>query len=425
MKCPKCGGEIPSGNKFCSYCGSPVQSETQESNQLNQNNQTGYYNQPNQNNQTGSYYNQTNQPNQNNQTGYYHQPNLNTQPPKKKKSPLWILLWILGWIFCFPIPAMILIWRKKNTWRIGAKITATVLLWIFIFIVGSMNGKSKSTEDPVVETTKIETSASVETSTAVETTVTPTEETTEKDEETTVAEAETATEITEEEFMAQVKDAVDKSIGENEKIEAITLEDGVLTIKDDISEVHKNLKIDIPIEELAVANASSITDSILELDTSLWDKVVIDFTNVGTVTRTKDDIVDSEYGKYFEINYLDGQEPETTEAKTSKPITDDEKTYLIVMAENIIEKYVDKPKYPWGTDGFTVVRFDDKDAVMVSTDQLTLKSSDFKQSAYVVFTYYPDRIKDFVYTEHYCEVAGVKLSDDGYCDEVFKALGVK
>lgn len=380
MKCPKCGNELPAGSKFCTFCGTPITSETT--------NQQSYQN-----------------------TG-------NAQPPKKRNT----LLWVLGWLFCFPIPAMVLIWRKKNTWKIGAKIIATVLLWLFVFIIGGINGKSKKTEDPVVETTKIETSAPVET-----TTVAPTAETTEKAEETTVAEteAETAAEITEDEFMAQVKDAVDKSIGENEKIEAITLEDGVLTIKDDISEVHKNLKIDIPIEELAVANASSITDSILELDTSLWDKVVIDFTNVGTVTRTKDDIVDSEYGKYFEINYLDGQEPETTEAKTSKPITDDEKTYLIVMAKNIIEKYVNKPKYPWGTDGFTVVRFDDKDAVMVSTDQLTLKSSDFKQSAYVVFTYYPDRIKDFVYTEHYCEVAGVKLSDDGYCDEVFKALGVK
>ena len=78
-----------------------------------------------------------------------------------------------------------------------------------------------------------------------------------------------------------------------------------------------------------------------------------------------------------------------------------------------------------GNRRITVVRFDDKDAIMVSTDQLILKSSDFKQSAYVVFTYYPDKLDDFVCTEHYCEVAGVKLSDDGYCDEFFKALGVK
>ena len=343
----------------------------------------------------------------------------NNQEPKKKGNLIW---WVLGWIFFFPIPVMILIWRKKNTWRIGAKITATVLLWIFIFIVGSMNGKSKSTEDPVVETTKIETSASVETSTAVETTVAPTEETTEKDEGTTVAEAETATEITEEEYLEQVKKAVADNTGENEIIESITLENRILTIKDDISKVHENLNIEIPIEDLAVSNACSITDGILELDTSLWDTIVIDFKNIGTVTKSTADIVDSEYGKYFEIYYLDGQEPETTEASTSKPITDEEKTYFVVMAKNIIGKYVDKPKYPWGTDGFTVVRFDDKDAIMVSTDQLTLKSSDFKQSAYVVFTYYPDRIKDFVYTEHYCEVAGVKLSDDGYCDEFIKNL---
>ncbi len=348
---------------------------------------------------------------------------MDENKPKKRNT----LLWVLGWIFCFPIPAMILIWRKQNTWRTGAKITATVLLWLFVFVVGSLNG-NKTKDKNVVETTaQVETTASVEVSTAVETTtIAPTEERTEKVEETTVAEAETETEtaaeITEEEFMEQLKKVVDDNIGGNETVEDISLKDRVLTIKVDMSRANDNAKIEFPLEDLSIARAGSITDGVLGLDISLWDKIIIDFGDIGTVTRTTDDIVDSEYGKYFEIDYLDGQEPETTEASTSKPITDEEKTYFVVMAKNIIGKYVNKPDYPWGTDGFVVARFDDKDAIMVSTDQLTLKSSDFKQSAYVVFTYYPDKLKDFAYTEHYCEVAGVKLSDDGYCDEFFKTL---
>lgn len=308
-----------------------------------------------------------------------------------------------------------------------------MLLWLFVFIISGINGKKDTTTETVAETTKVETSTPIETTKADETTtVAPTEETTEVAEETTevaeettVSEAETATELTEEEYVAKVEEAIDGDVGQNEKITGVALADRVLTINVDVSKSNDNAQIKFPLEQIALSRASSITDSLLELDTSMWDKVVVDFGDVGTVTKTTDDIVDSEYGKYFEIDCLDGQEPETKEEIKSNPLTDDEKVHCIVMAKNIIDKYVDKPKYPWGTEGFTVVRFDDKDAIMVSTDQLTLKSSDFKQSAYVVFTYYSDKLDDFVCTEHYCEVAGVKLSDDGYCDEFFKALGVK
>ena len=290
------------------------------------------------------------------------------------------------------------------------KMLISLAVWLVAFVmVGVTAPKTENTETESA-TTATETEAVTEATTEAVT------EPAESEIETTAA-----PEITEDEFMQQVKNAVDDSIGQDEKIEGITLENRVLTITDDITEEHKNMQIELPIEDLAVSNASAITDSILELDTSFWDKIVIDFKGVGTVTRTTEDIVDSEYGRYFEISYLDGQEPETTGA-TSNPIPEEDKTYLIVMAKNIIEKYVDKPKYPWGTSAFNVIRFDDKDAIMVYTDQLSLKTSDFKQSAYVVFTYYPDQIKDFKYTEHYCEVAGVKLSDDGYCDEFFDKL---
>lgn len=291
----------------------------------------------------------------------------------------------------------------------------SLVIWLVAFVMAGVTA-------PKTENSNTEKSETESVTTAIETDP-ETEAVTEAVTESAELETETiaAPEITEDEFMQQVKSAVDDSISDDEKIEGITLENRVLTITDDITELHKNMQIEVPIEDLAVSNACNITDSILKLDTSFWDKIIIDFKGVGTVTKTTDDIVDSEYGKYFEIYSLDGQEPETTDA-TNEPIPEEDRTKLIIMAKNIIEKYVDKPKYPWGSSGFNVIRFDDKNAVMVYTDQLSLKSSDFKQSAYVVFTYYPDQIDNYKYIEHYCEVAGVKLSDDGYCAEFFNKL---
>ena len=53
---------------------------------------------------------------------------------KKKKNLIW---WIIGWIFCFPIPLTILIW--KSNWDKNKKIIATVVLWIVILILGAIS----------------------------------------------------------------------------------------------------------------------------------------------------------------------------------------------------------------------------------------------------------------------------------------------
>ena len=53
---------------------------------------------------------------------------------QKRKNLKW---WIIGWIFCFPIPLTILIWRSK--WDKKKKIIVTAILWIFILIIGLTN----------------------------------------------------------------------------------------------------------------------------------------------------------------------------------------------------------------------------------------------------------------------------------------------
>lgn len=49
----------------------------------------------------------------------------------RKKNLKW---WILGWIFMFPIPLTILIWRSK--WDKNKKIICTIALWVIILIIG-------------------------------------------------------------------------------------------------------------------------------------------------------------------------------------------------------------------------------------------------------------------------------------------------
>lgn len=145
-----------------------------------------------------------------------------------------------------------------------------MLLWLFVFIISGINGKKYTTTETVAETTKVETSAPIETTKAAETTtVAPTEETTEVAEETTVSEAETATELTEEEYVAKVEEAIDGDVGQNEKITGVALADRVLTINVDVSKSNDNAQIKFPLEEIALSRASSITDSLLELDTSM------------------------------------------------------------------------------------------------------------------------------------------------------------
>lgn len=53
---------------------------------------------------------------------------------KRKKNLKW---WIIGWIFFFPIPLTILIWRSK--WNQKTKIIVTAVLWGVLLIIGALS----------------------------------------------------------------------------------------------------------------------------------------------------------------------------------------------------------------------------------------------------------------------------------------------
>ena len=114
MKCPNCGAEV-TGN-FCEYCGSEMVKEPTVINITN-----NYYS----DNQTQNQGQTQQQP----QVVYVER--TIEEQPKKKGNLVW---WILGWLCIFPIPATILLYRKKmnNT----AKWIIIACIWLFYILLG-------------------------------------------------------------------------------------------------------------------------------------------------------------------------------------------------------------------------------------------------------------------------------------------------
>jgi len=114
--------------------------------------------------------------------------------------------------------------------------------------------------------------------------------------------------ISPETFVSTVKEAIQGAVNSSdEHITDVDLTDGTLIISIDLSEADTTI---VPSEDLAVIRAQSITDNILEFEQydDLWNKIVIDFGNVGLISRTSDDIIENEYGmRCFEIYELDSE----------------------------------------------------------------------------------------------------------------------
>ncbi len=152
MKCPQCGAEINPNSKFCESCGSQISYRMQrEQENLNK---VGC---PKCHSSNVQFKRETHGEVRGKSSkqiihvtvgfckdcGYTWFPNIENEMPKKNNT-IW---WILGWLFFFPIPVMILIWRKKNTWSPIVKIIVTIVFWILIFIMGASGGKDSNSKD--------------------------------------------------------------------------------------------------------------------------------------------------------------------------------------------------------------------------------------------------------------------------------------
>ncbi len=77
---------------------------------------------------------------------------INNAAPKKKAKAGTILLWILGWLFIFPVPVTILLVRNKKI-KQGIKIPVIVVVWlVYLIFAWALN---LSSNEPTVEETAI------------------------------------------------------------------------------------------------------------------------------------------------------------------------------------------------------------------------------------------------------------------------------
>ena len=156
MKCPNCGAEI-GNSRQCPYCGSQISYDMlREQEQLNKagcprcGSTNITFTRENQGEIRGK-----NTKRVIHQTvgfckdcGYTWYTSGGNAPIKKRKT--W--LWVLGWLFIFPVPLTILMLRQKNM-KPALRYGIIAAAWIVYLIIG-LNGKSSDTETaeaPVTE----------------------------------------------------------------------------------------------------------------------------------------------------------------------------------------------------------------------------------------------------------------------------------
>ena len=231
------------------------------------------------------------------------------------------------------------------------------------------------------------------------------------------------TSITKEEYLSQVKESIEGAVGSNEEIKDVVLEDKVLTIFVDISQANVNAPIEFPLEEIAVSRASSITDEILGMDTNFWQKVVVDFGDIGTVTNTKDEIINGDFGDYFDIKALDNTEAETSHLENvteNSEFISKHETDIVVAAKMALDNFISKYKLSLAPQNWTIAKYDSTNTVIAMTE-ITYNNK-IGNYIYVGTLNINDNEKVESAKPHFIYVIDSVLGDDGYCDDVFEKL---
>ena len=150
MKCKNCGAEIDSNSRTCKFCGSQITMDMlKEQETLNKQGcpKCGSTNitfrRENQGEVRGKNYKQV----VHRTVGYCKDcgetwyPSSESEMPNKRKT--W--LWVLGWIFIFPVPLTILMLRKKDM-KPAVKYGIIAVAWIIYLIIG-FSGNSSDTNN--------------------------------------------------------------------------------------------------------------------------------------------------------------------------------------------------------------------------------------------------------------------------------------
>ena len=158
MKCPNCGAEV--NGKFCAYCGSAIEQEVEEINELNcykecprcgsKNIKFRREQVKNSKRANGKYDSASGYKT----VGFCEECGQTWDPLKypKKKINGKTILWILGWLCIFPVPLTILLLRSDKIKSNVAKYIVIAMAWIAYLIIGiggSSNKKAEPISDPV------------------------------------------------------------------------------------------------------------------------------------------------------------------------------------------------------------------------------------------------------------------------------------
>ncbi len=154
MKCPNCGAEI-NNSKYCEFCGSQITADMQkEQEQLNKEGcpKCGSTNIKFAREKLGESKGKRGTQIIRTTTGVCNDCGYTWQTqdaPKKKKT--W--LWVLGWIFIFPVPLTIILLRKKDMNNI-LKYGIIAVAWIvYLAIAFTGGGNNTDNNNSTAETT--------------------------------------------------------------------------------------------------------------------------------------------------------------------------------------------------------------------------------------------------------------------------------
>ena len=150
LKCKNCGSKLKVAEDFtdiiCQFCGANFKIDDEVvHHKIDDAEKTGYEMEKGRLRAQKEY---EEEEQERRQAEYYTKKRRLEEEKRKKDNLKW---WIIGWIFCFPIPLTILIWRSK--WEQKKKIIATVALWGFILIFGLLNDSTQNTEQTSNTTT--------------------------------------------------------------------------------------------------------------------------------------------------------------------------------------------------------------------------------------------------------------------------------